>query len=199
MHAKRGGTICTASAVVGAFVGFVWLHWIGATLSLCVALALATFEVPFIYKFVEVWKSSVDTRVVLLGLNCRPEFSPARKSPSTVMPLVHANDRARCTETHWCGDVCSEDGSGRCKWFVVCRPCAHPNVLRFCSHLLCRNWRYIITLHVVVGWSERYFCPMPPPKVRDKCYSTGHMLLVSSRYRSFTMIYLLLNSCTPTT
>eukprot|EP00903_Cladosiphon_okamuranus_P014949 g13837.t1 len=53
IHAKRGGTICAAFAVVGTLLGFIWLHWIGATLSLCVALVLATFEVPFIYKYVE--------------------------------------------------------------------------------------------------------------------------------------------------
>lgn len=120
MHAKRGGTICTASAVVGTFVGFIWLHWIGATISLCVALALATFEVPFIYKFVEVWKSSVGTRVLLLRLNCRPEFSPPRKSPSTVMPLVHANDRARCTEMHWCGYVDHAQTRTYCVIVLIC-------------------------------------------------------------------------------
>eukprot|EP00752_Nemacystus_decipiens_P002390 g2256.t1 len=53
VHAQRGGTICISTALVGAILGFIWLHWIGATLSLCVALALATFEVPFIYTYVE--------------------------------------------------------------------------------------------------------------------------------------------------
>ena len=56
VHAKRGGTICTSFAVVGALLRFIWLHWVTATLSLCIGLVLATFEVSFIYQYVEVRK-----------------------------------------------------------------------------------------------------------------------------------------------
>lgn len=67
IHAKRGGTICAASALVGTLVGFIYLHWVGAILSLCVALVLATFEVPFIYKFIEVCACTRHLRMYVRG------------------------------------------------------------------------------------------------------------------------------------
>ncbi|CAN0460721.1 unnamed protein product, partial [Laminaria digitata] len=49
-HAKRGGSISTASAVGCMVLGFIFFNLIGAFLALGVALVLATFETPWVYK-----------------------------------------------------------------------------------------------------------------------------------------------------
>ncbi|CAN0184910.1 unnamed protein product [Ectocarpus sp. 12 AP-2014] len=53
IHAKRGGSICTATSLACTVVGFIFWHWFGAVLSLAIGLVLATFEVPFVYKCFE--------------------------------------------------------------------------------------------------------------------------------------------------
>eukprot|EP00904_Undaria_pinnatifida_P013859 jgi/Undpi1/9603/HiC_scaffold_27.g12059.m1 len=50
-HAKRGGSICTASALACMVLGFVFFSILGAFLALGVGLVLATFETPWVYKF----------------------------------------------------------------------------------------------------------------------------------------------------
>lgn len=54
VHAKRGGAICTASGLACGVIGFALIRWIGAIVSLGVALFLALFEVPWVYKCFEV-------------------------------------------------------------------------------------------------------------------------------------------------
>lgn len=54
VHAKRGGSICAASALAATVLNFIFGHWVSALLSLPIGLFLATFEVPFVYKWLEV-------------------------------------------------------------------------------------------------------------------------------------------------
>ncbi|CAM9311713.1 unnamed protein product [Pylaiella littoralis] len=53
VHAKRGGSICAVSALASCVFGFVSLYLLGAFLALAIALLLATFEVPWVYKWFE--------------------------------------------------------------------------------------------------------------------------------------------------
>lgn len=54
LHAQRGGKITTAAALVFMVVSFVFWAVLGAFWSLAVALFLATFEAPVVYKCLEV-------------------------------------------------------------------------------------------------------------------------------------------------
>lgn len=42
-----GGLLCT-------LLGFIEFNWVGAVIALAIAMLLATFEVPFVYKCFEV-------------------------------------------------------------------------------------------------------------------------------------------------
>ncbi len=51
-YAQKFGKIATVTALGMAVVEFLLLHWISATYSICLGLALAVIELPGVYNFI---------------------------------------------------------------------------------------------------------------------------------------------------
>lgn len=91
MHAQKGGKITTAGALVCCVLGFVFSYTLGAFWSIFVAVFLATFETPFVYRCFGVSAWVDDPHRERKALSARSASAAARAAAPSMGSAGHSH------------------------------------------------------------------------------------------------------------